>query len=80
MRRLRLLLRMLAIRRALMRHGLDEIVWRMHLFRPLAWVGKILPRRKLEQASPDVKVIHTVRGVGFRLDNDILDAIENVAV
>jgi DNA-binding response OmpR family regulator len=37
-------------------------------------------RRKLEHASPEVKVIHTVRGVGFRLDNDILDALESVAV
>ena len=38
-------------------------------------------RRKLEQASPEVKVIHTVRGVGFRLDNEILDAIDdNVGV
>ena len=45
-RRLRLLLRLLAIRRALVRHGLDEIVWRMHLFTPLAWLRRILPRRK----------------------------------
>jgi len=43
---LRLLLRLLAIRRALMRHGLDEIVWRAHLFRPLAWLRKIVPRRR----------------------------------
>jgi ubiquinone biosynthesis protein len=45
-RRLRLLLRMLAIQRALVRHGLDEIVWRAHLLRPIAWVRRILPRRK----------------------------------
>src|SRR5215471_278936 len=44
-RRLRLLARMLAIQRALVRHGLDEIVWRTHLLRPIAWVRRILPRR-----------------------------------
>jgi len=48
-RRLRLLLRMLAIQRALVRHGLDEVVWRAHLLRPIAWVRKILPRRKPRQ-------------------------------
>ncbi len=48
-RRLRLLLRMLAIQRALVRHGLDEVVWRAHLLRPIAWVRKILPRRKPAQ-------------------------------
>ncbi|HUQ52702.1 MAG TPA: ubiquinone biosynthesis regulatory protein kinase UbiB, partial [Gammaproteobacteria bacterium] len=40
--RLRQLGRMLAIQRVLVRHGLDEIVWRTHLFRPLAWLGKLL--------------------------------------
>jgi ubiquinone biosynthesis protein len=48
-RRLRLLFRMLAIQRALVRHGLDEVVWRAHLLRPIAWVRKILPRRKQTQ-------------------------------
>jgi two-component system OmpR family response regulator len=33
-------------------------------------------RRKLDQAAPGTKVIHTVRGVGFRLANDVTDAIE----
>jgi ubiquinone biosynthesis protein len=37
---------MLAIQRALVRHGLDEIVWRTHLLRPIAWVRRILPRRR----------------------------------
>jgi ubiquinone biosynthesis protein len=46
MRRLRLLLRLLTIQRALVRHGLDEIVWRTHLFRPVAWVQKLVPRRR----------------------------------
>jgi ubiquinone biosynthesis protein len=40
-RRLRQLKRMLTIQRVLMKHGLDEIVWRTHLFRPLAWVGRL---------------------------------------
>jgi ubiquinone biosynthesis protein len=43
-RRARLLLRMLAIQRALVRHGLDEVVWRAHLLRPIAWVRRLLPR------------------------------------
>ncbi len=33
-------------------------------------------RRKLDRAAPGVKVIHTVRGVGFRLANDVTDALE----
>jgi ubiquinone biosynthesis protein len=33
---------MLTIQRVLMKHGLDEIVWRTHLFRPLAWLGRVL--------------------------------------
>jgi ubiquinone biosynthesis protein len=43
MRRLRQLLRLLVIQRVLVRHGLDEIVWRTHLFRPLAWLRRLLP-------------------------------------
>jgi DNA-binding response OmpR family regulator len=37
-------------------------------------------RRKLEQADPDLRVVHTVRGVGFRISNEILDAAEAQAV
>jgi len=48
MRRLRQMLRLLAIQRVLVRHGLDELVWRMHLFRPLAWVRRLLPGRRSE--------------------------------
>lgn len=33
-------------------------------------------RRKLDKAAPGVKVIHTVRGVGFRLANDVTDALD----
>jgi len=48
-RRVRLLLRMLAIQRALVRHGLDEVVWRAHLLRPIAWLRRVLPGRKNQQ-------------------------------
>ena len=37
-------------------------------------------RRKLDQAVPSLRVVHTVRGVGFRISNDILDAAEEQAV
>jgi two-component system OmpR family response regulator len=37
-------------------------------------------RRKLDKAASDLRVIHTVRGVGFRIGNDILDAAEASAV
>ncbi|HYN31769.1 MAG TPA: response regulator transcription factor [Ilumatobacteraceae bacterium] len=33
-------------------------------------------RRKLDKAGPAYKVIHTVRGVGFRLANDVTDQFE----
>ena len=42
MRRLRLLLRLFAIERTLLRYGLDEIVLRTHLFRPFAALRKLL--------------------------------------
>jgi two-component system OmpR family response regulator len=32
-------------------------------------------RRKLDKATPGTKVIHTVRGVGFRLANDVTDSL-----
>lgn len=31
-------------------------------------------RRKFDQAAPDLRVVHTVRGVGFRLGNDIVES------
>jgi ubiquinone biosynthesis protein len=49
-RRLRLLLRLLVIQRVLARHGLDEIVWRMHLFRPIVWVRRLLPYGRSREA------------------------------
>jgi ubiquinone biosynthesis protein len=42
---MRLLVRLLAIQRVLLRHGLDEIVFATHLFRPLGWIARVLPRR-----------------------------------
>lgn len=33
-------------------------------------------RRKLDSAARGLRIIHTVRGVGFRLGNDVLDQIE----
>ena len=46
MRRARLALRLLGIQRALVRHGLDELVARVHLFRPVAWLYRLIPRRR----------------------------------
>ncbi len=37
-------------------------------------------RRKLDAAAPRLRVIHTVRGVGFRLGNDILDPVDELTV
>ncbi len=34
-------------------------------------------RRKLDKAAPEIRVVHTVRGVGFRISNEILDAAES---
>jgi two-component system, OmpR family, response regulator len=58
------------------RSQLLEEVWGPH------WVGDTHVvdvhlsnlRRKLQQMAPDLRFIHTVRGVGFRLSNDVLDA------
>jgi len=33
-------------------------------------------RRKLDKAAPNLRIIHTVRGVGFRLGNDIVDQLD----
>ena len=33
-------------------------------------------RRKLDKIAPGIKVIHTVRGVGFRLANDVTDSLD----
>jgi DNA-binding response OmpR family regulator len=36
-------------------------------------------RRKLDQVADEMRVIHTVRGVGFRISNELLDAAESAA-
>ncbi len=33
-------------------------------------------RRKLQQRAPELRFIHTVRGVGFRLSNDLVRAVD----
>jgi len=33
-------------------------------------------RRKLDRAAPDLRIVHTVRGVGFRISNELLDLAE----
>jgi ubiquinone biosynthesis protein len=43
MSRLRLLLRLLAIQRVLVRHGLDELVSATHLFRPVRFLFRLWP-------------------------------------
>ena len=45
MRRLRLLARLFSIQRTLIRYGLEEFVWATHLFRPIAWIRRLVPRR-----------------------------------
>jgi len=45
-RRVRLALRLLAIQRALLRHGLEEVVGATHLFRPLVWLSRVGLRRR----------------------------------
>lgn len=36
-------------------------------------------RRKLDKVANDMRIIHTVRGVGFRISNELLDAAEELA-
>jgi DNA-binding response OmpR family regulator len=36
-------------------------------------------RRKLDAVAPDLRIVHTVRGVGFRVSNELLDAAESHA-
>ena len=43
MKRLRLIFRLLAIQRVLVRHGLDELIVSAHLFRPLRFLFLLSP-------------------------------------
>ena len=51
MTKVRLALRLLAIQRTLMKHGLEEVVRPTHLFRPLVRIGR-LGFRRAEQGAP----------------------------
>lgn len=59
------------------RNQLLEDVWGPH------WVGDTHVvdvhlsnlRRKLQHRAPDLRFIHTVRGIGFRLSNDVVDGV-----
>jgi ubiquinone biosynthesis protein len=72
--------RMLAIQRVLVKHGLDEIVWNTHLFRPLAWLGRLLSfgrRRKplgvrLRQALEELGPIFVKFGQALSVRPDLL--------
>jgi ubiquinone biosynthesis protein len=48
MRRWRLLRRLFAIQRTLVRHRLDDVVSATHLFRPIAWFFRLMPRRRTD--------------------------------
>jgi two-component system OmpR family response regulator len=60
------------------RHELLEEVWGPN------WVGDTHVvdvhlsnlRRKLQQHAPELRFIHTVRGIGFRLSNDLLRTMD----
>jgi ubiquinone biosynthesis protein len=79
-RRLRQLSRMLTIQRVLMKHGLDEIVWRTHLFRPLAWLGRVLSLgrrrqplgRRLRKALEELGPIFVKFGQALSVRPDLL--------
>ena len=82
MRRFRQLTRMLTIQRVLVKHGLDEIVWRTHLFRPVAWVGRLLAfgRRRqplgsrLRKALEELGPIFVKFGQALSVRPDLLPA------
>jgi ubiquinone biosynthesis protein len=49
----RQLLRMLAIQRVLLKHGLDELITATHLFRPVAWLRRV-PGLGIRDAARDL--------------------------
>ncbi len=63
MRRLRLALRLLAIQRVLIKHGLEEFVWAAHLFRPVGWLRRLIPRRA-RRADLGVRVRRCLEDLG----------------
>ena len=60
------------------RTDLLEAVWGPH------WVGDTHVvdvhlsnlRRKFDKVAPQLRIVHTVRGIGFRISNELLDAAE----
>lgn len=52
MKGLRQILRLITIQRVLVKHGLDELVFAIHLLRPLRWAAVLNPLR-LFRAKPD---------------------------
>jgi len=63
MRRIRLLLRLLVIQRVLIKHGLDEFIWETHLLRPIAWLFRLLPRRR-RRAELGVRIRRCLEDLG----------------
>jgi ubiquinone biosynthesis protein len=64
MRRVRLLLRLLSIQRTLIRHGLDEVIWHTHLFRPIAWVQWLIPRPRVKRTPLGVRARMALEELG----------------
>lgn len=56
MRRLRLVLRLIAIQRTLVRHGLDQIITSTHLFRPLGFVNRLLALGRRRKGPLGVRI------------------------
>jgi hypothetical protein len=74
---------MLSIQRVLVKHGLDEIVWRTHLFRPLAWIGRLLSfgrRRKPLGVRDRSELVHTIITLAARLGiSTVAEGVETTA-
>jgi ubiquinone biosynthesis protein len=47
---------MLTIQRVLVRHGLDEVVWRTHLLRPIAWINRLVRRRPTQPLGVRIRL------------------------
>ncbi|MGI9259647.1 MAG: AarF/UbiB family protein, partial [Gammaproteobacteria bacterium] len=56
MRGIRLILRLLAIQRVLMKYGLDDFVWATHLLRPVGWLRRMLPKSSSSKKSLGVRI------------------------
>jgi ubiquinone biosynthesis protein len=56
MRRLRLILRLIAIQRTLVRYGLDQIITSTHLFRPLGFANRVLSLGRRRKGPLGVRI------------------------